>query len=41
MTTWSTFTVATDMDASVEATILAIAAARSHILGRPEHYRMG
>lgn len=36
--TWVTLTIVTDMDASVEATILAIAAARSHILTRPESY---
>jgi membrane dipeptidase len=36
--TWVTFTLVTDMDASVEATTLAIAAARSHILTRPQSY---
>jgi membrane dipeptidase len=30
--TWATFTVATDIDASVEATVLAIAAARAYFL---------
>lgn len=30
--TWATFTVATDIDASVEAAVLSIAAARSHFL---------
>jgi membrane dipeptidase len=33
--TWATFTVATDIDASVEATVLSIAAARSYFLRDP------
>ena len=34
--TWATFTVATDIDASVEATVLSIAAARAFFLGDRE-----
>jgi membrane dipeptidase len=36
--TWATFTVVTDSDASVEATILAIAASRAYFFKQPQSY---